>query len=126
MKALSVLAIVLLVSATVCSENVFERTDGARLTIEIVSPTRASSMVTTDPHVPFGGNVGGWTVLDPAPEIHWANQATGASGVVGQNSGTWVVGGGVDLQPGANRLTVLASNDTLEDASDSVVVTYEP
>src|SRR5262245_2772092 len=107
-RAVTFLAIALLASATVCSDNWVERSDGARLTIEIVSPTRESSMVTSSPHVSFGGKVGGWTVLDPAPDIHWENQATGASGVIGQNSGTWVVIGGVDLQPGANRLAVLA------------------
>ena len=126
MKARSVLAIVLLVSATVCSENLVERSDGARLTIEIVSPTRASTMATNSPNVPLAGNVGGWTLLDPTPEIEWTNEATGASDVVRQHGGTWVVSGGVDLQPGANRLTVRASNDTLEDATDSVVVTYQP
>jgi hypothetical protein len=124
--AMIVLTMALLASATVCSENSIERSDGARLTIEIISPTRESTLVTDTAHVSFGGKVGGWTVLDPAPDIHWANQATGASGVVGQNSGTWAVNGGVDLQPGDNRLTARASNDTLEDASDSVVVTYQP
>lgn len=118
------LAIVLAVLATGSSDC--GRTDTGRLTIEIVSPSTEPSMVTSDPNVPVGGNVDGWSILDEAPVIYWRNSATGASGQTDQLSGTWGINGGVDLQPGANHIIVRASNGVQEDASDSIVVTYQP
>ena len=83
-------------------------------------------MTTSSSHVSLGGNVDGWDILAPAPEIRWENLATGESGVTGQTSGTWVVNGGVDLQPGANRLVVRASNDIQDDGWDEITVQYRP
>lgn len=113
--------------ASSCPQNCpGSRVDYGSLTIGIVTPSEDESYLTNAANVPFGGEVGGWFILDPTPVIHWENEATGDSGDVGQLVGTWVVNGGVDLQPGVNRLTVRASNGLQRDATDAIVVTYQP
>lgn len=96
------------------------RLDPGSLRIEIVTPTTGPSLVTSEAQVPFGGSVGGWSILDPAPVILWENEATGAGGEIGQLLGTWSLYGGVDLAVGTNRLTVRASNGVQAAAQDEI------
>ena len=112
--------VVVLGCASACS-----REEGS-LTVRIVTASDEATFTTSDANTPFGGAVDGRTLLDPAPTIRWRNAATGETGEMGQTRGTWGVNGGVDLAPGANRLTVHAFNGIQEDAGDAITVIREP
>ncbi len=114
--------LVLMALALACTERV----DVGNLTVRIVSPSAEDTFASSAGIVSFGGNVGGWSIIDSAPVIRWRNEATGESGETGPLSGTWVVRDGVNLQPGTNRLTVQAKNGVQQDASDAITVYFEP
>ena len=112
--------VVILGSTSFCTR------DEGSLTVEIVTPSDEATFTTNDDNTPFGGDVSGWSVLDPAPTIRWRNAATGETGEMGPLLGTWGVNGGVDLLPGVNRLTVHAFNGIQEDTGDAITVIREP
>jgi len=120
----SLVLMALVVGCASCGGS--NRIDPGDLWIRIVSPSAEDSYVSNEANVPLGGSVGGWFILDPAPVIRWMNEATGASGQTGQLMGTWSVEGGVNLQPGANILSVRASNGVQRDAVDTITVTFNP
>jgi hypothetical protein len=122
--AACLVAVIGLALAGACGSS--SRVNPGSLTIRIISPSTQDHLVTNSANVSFGGDVGGWSILDPTPVIHWSNQATGASGQIGQLLGTWDVYGGIDLKPGDNVLTVRAANGVQADAVDVITVTYQP
>lgn len=99
--------------------------DSGSLWIRIVSPSSEPAYWTDRSSASLGGDLGGWTIFDPAPTVSWRNTTTGEHGSTGQILGTFATGP-IALVEGANILRVRASNGVQDDAVDSITVTYLP
>ncbi len=119
-SALTLLACAASVSRSSCGQP--GSGSHAALWIEIVSPS-SSGLFTTDlTAIGIGGNVGGWTIFDPAPAITWRNVEAGTSGSVGQLIGTFDTGQ-LALVLGPNTIHVKAANGAQKSATATIVVT---
>jgi hypothetical protein len=117
------LAVAWLASAGGCPSG--SSGSAGKLWIEIVSPSSTGSHTASSTTVSVGGNVGGWTIFDPAPTISWRNDANGASGADGQLLGTFSTAQ-IPLELGGNTIHVKAANGVQEKGTDVIVVTRTP
>ncbi len=89
------------------------------VSVTITSPTSAATYSTSSPTITLGG-----TAVAPNG-LSWSNNRGGSGQCVGTTS--WTTAAGIPLKPGANSLTVTASDGYGTYSSDSIIVTcYAP
>lgn len=91
------------------------------ISVKIMKPTQKDSYTSRKQVVPVSG-IANPTTGSTLTQVTWSNDR-GGSGVC-SGTATWSVDGGVTLQPGLNVITVTACDDSGEQATDVMNVTY--
>ncbi len=95
--------------------------DPTKPDISITSPTSSDTYVTNAATVALGGSASDNALLGG---VTWANAATGASGPASVNGLTWSVAT-LNLNPGSNVITVIATDAAGNLKTDTITVFYD-